>query len=50
MLFDGAASSAQALGRLRDRTVTTIRPKVVVDAGGRRRVFNPGDPGYDALP
>jgi 8-oxo-dGTP pyrophosphatase MutT (NUDIX family) len=50
MLFDGAASSAEALGRLRDRVVTTIRPKVVVDASGQRRVFNPGDPGYDALP
>ena len=49
MLFDGAASTAEALERLRGRTVTTIRPKVVIDATGQRRVFNPGDPGYDAL-
>jgi 8-oxo-dGTP pyrophosphatase MutT (NUDIX family) len=50
MLFDGSASTAEALGRLRGRRVQTIRPKVVVDASGARRVFNPGDPGYDALP
>jgi hypothetical protein len=50
MLFDGAPSTAAALARLRGRPVTTIRPKVVFDASGARRVFNPGDPGYDDLP
>jgi 8-oxo-dGTP pyrophosphatase MutT (NUDIX family) len=50
MLFEGAASVADALGRLHGREVTTIRPKVIVDDNGKRRVFNPGDPGYDALP
>lgn len=50
MLFDGPPSAAAALARLRGREVRTIRPKVVVDANGTRRVFNPGDPGYDALP
>jgi 8-oxo-dGTP pyrophosphatase MutT (NUDIX family) len=45
MLFDGAASTAHALDRLRDRPVPTIRPRIVVD-GGERRVLIPGDPGY----
>jgi 8-oxo-dGTP pyrophosphatase MutT (NUDIX family) len=49
MLLEGAASTAEALARLRAREVTTIRPKVVFDADGTRHVFNPGDPGYDAL-
>jgi 8-oxo-dGTP pyrophosphatase MutT (NUDIX family) len=49
MLLEGA-SAAEALGRLRGRDVTMIRPKVVFDADGKRRVFNPGDPGYDELP
>jgi hypothetical protein len=49
MLLEGA-SAAEALGRLRGRTVTTIRPKIVFDEHGKRRVFNPGDPGYDDLP
>jgi hypothetical protein len=49
MLLDGASASA-ALARLRGREVTTIRPKVVFDEHGKRRVFNPGDPGYDELP
>jgi 8-oxo-dGTP pyrophosphatase MutT (NUDIX family) len=49
MLLEGASTTA-ALARLRDREVTTIRPKVVFDAEGKRRVFNPGDPGYDDLP
>ena len=49
MLLDGA-SAAGALDRLRGREVTMIRPKVVFDDNGKRRVFNPGDPGYDELP
>jgi hypothetical protein len=48
MLFDGSASTADALARLRGRPVVTIRPRVIVDASGTRRVLNPGDPGYDA--
>ena len=50
MLIDGCTSTAAVLARLRAREVTTVRPKVVFDADGTRRVFNPGDPGYDALP
>jgi 8-oxo-dGTP pyrophosphatase MutT (NUDIX family) len=50
MLFDGADSAGEALGRLRGREVATVRPKVVFDVDGARRVFNPGDPGYDDLP
>jgi 8-oxo-dGTP pyrophosphatase MutT (NUDIX family) len=46
MLFDGAASTAHALDRLRDREVPTIRPRIVVDADGTRRALLPGDPGY----
>jgi 8-oxo-dGTP pyrophosphatase MutT (NUDIX family) len=49
MLMEGTSASA-ALERLRGREVTTIRPKVVFDEHGKRRVFNPGDPGYDDLP
>jgi len=48
MLLDGA-SAAEALGRLRGRAVPTIRPKVVFDEHGKRRVYNPWDAGYDAL-
>lgn len=50
MLLDGAASSAEVLARLRGRPVTTVRPKVVFDAQGNRKVFNPWDPGYDEVP
>ena len=46
MLFEGAASAADALARLRGREVVTIRPRVIVDEHGTRRVLNPGDPGY----
>jgi 8-oxo-dGTP pyrophosphatase MutT (NUDIX family) len=46
MLFVGATSAADALARLRGREVVTIRPRVIVDAEGKRRVLNPGDPGY----
>jgi 8-oxo-dGTP pyrophosphatase MutT (NUDIX family) len=49
MLLEGD-SAADALGRLRHRKVTMIRPKVVFDEHGKRRVFNPWDPGYDELP
>ena len=49
MLLDGVSASA-ALDRLRGREVMTIRPKVVFDEQGKRRVFNPGDPGYEDLP
>ena len=49
MLLDGDSATV-ALDRLRGRPVVTIRPKVVFDADGKRRVFNPGDPGYDDLP
>ncbi|HEX2441404.1 MAG TPA: NUDIX domain-containing protein [Methylomirabilota bacterium] len=45
MLFDGATSTAHALDRLRDRVVTTIRPRVIME-GDQRRVLMPGDPGY----
>jgi 8-oxo-dGTP pyrophosphatase MutT (NUDIX family) len=46
MLFDGAVSAADALARLRGREVVTIRPRVIIDETGTRRVLNPGDPGY----
>lgn len=45
-LFDGAPSAAAALERLRDREVRAILPRVIFE-GGKRRVLNPGDPGYD---
>jgi 8-oxo-dGTP pyrophosphatase MutT (NUDIX family) len=46
VLFEGAASAADALARLRGREVVTIRPRVIIDEHGTRRVLNPGDPGY----
>jgi 8-oxo-dGTP pyrophosphatase MutT (NUDIX family) len=45
MLFDGATSTVHALDRVRDRVVTTIRPRVIME-GDQRRVLMPGDPGY----
>ena len=45
LLFDGARDTAHALDRLRDRVVTTIRPRIVMD-GDQRRILMPGDPGY----
>jgi 8-oxo-dGTP pyrophosphatase MutT (NUDIX family) len=45
LVFDGAATVADALGRLEGRTVTTIRPRVVME-NGVRRVLMPGDPGW----
>lgn len=46
MLFTEASSTADALARLRGRTVRTIAPRVVVEADGTRRVVVPGDAGY----
>jgi len=46
MLFTEAASAADALSRLRGRTVTTIAPRVIVGPDGARRVLMPGDPAY----
>ena len=45
MLFDGARDTAHALERLKDRVVTTIRPRVVMQ-GDERTILMPGDPGY----
>jgi len=45
LLFDGATATTEALDRLRDRPVPTIRPRIVMD-GAERRVLMPGDPGY----
>ena len=46
MLFTDATSSGDAVERLRGRTVTTIRPRVVFLPDGTRQILNPGDPGY----
>ena len=46
-LLDGAPSAAAALERLRGREIRAILPRVIFE-GGKRRVLNPGDPGYDA--
>lgn len=45
LLFDDARDTAHALERLRDRVVTTIRPRIVME-GAQRRVLMPGDAGY----
>ena len=45
MLFDGARDTVHALDRLKDRVVTTIRPRVIME-GDQRRILMPGDPGY----
>jgi 8-oxo-dGTP pyrophosphatase MutT (NUDIX family) len=45
-LFDGAASSADAIARLAGRPVPMIRPRVVTDADGKQRALLPGDPGW----
>ncbi|HEX9820738.1 MAG TPA: hypothetical protein VGD07_14140 [Methylomirabilota bacterium] len=45
MLFDGAASTAHALERVRDREVRAIRPRVIME-GNQRKILMPGDPGY----
>jgi 8-oxo-dGTP pyrophosphatase MutT (NUDIX family) len=46
MLFTDAASTEDALARLRGRAVTTIRPRVIFLPDGTRQVLHPGDPGY----
>ncbi|HEY3066041.1 MAG TPA: NUDIX domain-containing protein [Methylomirabilota bacterium] len=47
MLLDGAGSVADALRRVGERPVTTIRPRIVLDAAGAPvRALLPGDPGY----
>jgi 8-oxo-dGTP pyrophosphatase MutT (NUDIX family) len=46
MLFAEAASTADALGRVRGRRVTTIAPRVVFGPDGTRRILMPGDPDY----
>src|SRR5438094_615779 len=43
--FDGAASTAAALDRVRGRQVRTILPRVIME-GDQRRVLLPGEPGY----
>ena len=45
LLFDGATCTTHALDRLRDREVSTIRPRIVME-GSERKVLMPGDPGY----
>jgi 8-oxo-dGTP pyrophosphatase MutT (NUDIX family) len=45
LLFDGAASTREALERVRHREVRTIRPRIVMN-GDERTVLMPGDPGY----
>jgi 8-oxo-dGTP pyrophosphatase MutT (NUDIX family) len=45
LLFDGARDTTHALERLRDRVVTTIRPRVIME-GETRKILMPGDPGY----
>jgi hypothetical protein len=35
----------EALDRLKDREVSTIRPRVIME-GDKRRILMPGDPGY----
>ena len=46
-LFAGAPTVGEALARLEGRVVSTVRPRLVVDAaGGDQRPLMPGDPGY----
>lgn len=44
-LFDGAPSAADALDRLVGRTISAVRPRLVIE-GGQRRAILPGEPGY----
>ena len=44
-VFEGASSTAEALGRLAGREVTMIQPRLVME-NGERRVLLPGDPGW----
>ena len=45
MLFDGAMSANDALDGLAGRTITAIRPRLVMEDGQRRAIL-PGEPGY----
>ena len=46
-LFEGAASTLDALGRLDGRQITVIRPRLVSGPDGApERTLLPGDPGY----
>ena len=40
-----AGSVEDALAKLKDREVPTIRPRVIME-GDKRRILMPGDPGY----
>ena len=40
-----AGSTKEALDKLKDREVPTIRPRVITE-NGKRRILMPGDPGY----
>jgi 8-oxo-dGTP pyrophosphatase MutT (NUDIX family) len=44
-LFEGAATSAEALARLGGREIRMMRPRVLLEHG-ERRVLLPGDPGW----
>ncbi|OLC38147.1 MAG: hypothetical protein AUH81_04645 [Candidatus Rokubacteria bacterium 13_1_40CM_4_69_5] len=44
-LFDGAASSAEALRRLEGRIVPMVRPRLITERGTQRAIL-PGEPGY----
>ena len=48
MLFEEAASAADALRRLHGRHVPEVRPRVLMQ-DGKRRVVIPGDAGYDQV-
>jgi len=46
-LFERAPTVVEALARLDGRVVSTVRPRLVIDAqGGDQRSLMPGDPGY----
>lgn len=45
MLFDGAASTVEALRRLDGRRVSMVRPRLVTERGSQRAIL-PGEPGY----
>ena len=45
MLFDGAPSAAEAIDGVVGRTITAIRPRLVIEDGQRRAIL-PGEPGY----
>jgi len=46
LLFDGARTTTEALDGVRGREIRTIRPRVITEKNGERRVLMPGDPGY----